>query len=272
MPNALMPSAQTQKAMMPQWGRLLAKAGRGGDTMLAHINRNEAKLLAARGGAWTINPKTGLPEFNVGGGSAEGGRDTAGPGGGGGGDGGGGGSGGAKGDSGEGNALASGPPGVAHGDTSGQSPASNAAGPQGPNAGNTFASGVGSETAVSRNVAQEEGLTPDAALQGARNLSTAVDRSYTSGAFSSLQNFAASLFGIKQNLVNQPFKSYADGLDRPSYGFDPAGLIGGVAGLALGAPGLGAVASLVSDKLGNPLERGLTANPSVGYGPHGAGL
>ena len=41
----------------------LASKGRYGDTMLAHINPEEAALLKARGGAGTINPQTGLPEF-----------------------------------------------------------------------------------------------------------------------------------------------------------------------------------------------------------------
>jgi hypothetical protein len=39
------------------------KAGRDGDTMLAHITPAEAALLKSRGGAGTINPKTGLPEY-----------------------------------------------------------------------------------------------------------------------------------------------------------------------------------------------------------------
>lgn len=42
---------------------LLASQGRGGDTMLAHINPEEAALLKAHGGSGTINPQTGLPEF-----------------------------------------------------------------------------------------------------------------------------------------------------------------------------------------------------------------
>jgi hypothetical protein len=41
----------------------LASKGRYGDTMLAHINPQEAALLKARGGSGTINPQTGLPEF-----------------------------------------------------------------------------------------------------------------------------------------------------------------------------------------------------------------
>lgn len=39
------------------------KAGRNGDTILAHINPLEAIMLKKAGGSGTINPKTGLPEF-----------------------------------------------------------------------------------------------------------------------------------------------------------------------------------------------------------------
>jgi len=41
----------------------LASKGRYGDTMLAHINPQEASLLQSMGGAGTINPQTGLREF-----------------------------------------------------------------------------------------------------------------------------------------------------------------------------------------------------------------
>jgi len=43
----------------------VANAGRGGDTMLAHITPEEAGVLKALGGAGTINPRTGLPEFFI---------------------------------------------------------------------------------------------------------------------------------------------------------------------------------------------------------------
>ena len=43
--------------------RTLASRGRYGDTMLAHISPREAAMLRARGGAGTINPATGLPQF-----------------------------------------------------------------------------------------------------------------------------------------------------------------------------------------------------------------
>ena len=41
----------------------LRSKGRGGDTILAHINPQEAALLKRMGGAGTLNPATGLPEF-----------------------------------------------------------------------------------------------------------------------------------------------------------------------------------------------------------------
>ena len=45
----------------------LASYGRDGDTMLAHINPQEAALLKKSGGSGTINPDTGLPEYRFGG-------------------------------------------------------------------------------------------------------------------------------------------------------------------------------------------------------------
>jgi hypothetical protein len=41
----------------------LAKKGRGGDSMLAHITPKEARMLKSAGGSGTINPDTGLLEF-----------------------------------------------------------------------------------------------------------------------------------------------------------------------------------------------------------------
>lgn len=41
----------------------LASKGRHGDTMLAHITPEEARMLKSMGGSGTINPDTGLPEF-----------------------------------------------------------------------------------------------------------------------------------------------------------------------------------------------------------------
>ena len=43
--------------------RQMRRAGRNGDTMLAHINPREAQMLKQAGGSGTINPSTGLPEY-----------------------------------------------------------------------------------------------------------------------------------------------------------------------------------------------------------------
>ena len=57
------PPMQLAAGGIAEAARMLAGQGRGGDTMLAHINKDEAKLLKRYGGAGTINPKTGLREF-----------------------------------------------------------------------------------------------------------------------------------------------------------------------------------------------------------------
>ena len=48
---------------MPNQLKNIASLGRYGDTMLAHINPQEAALLKSMGGAGTVNPQTGLREF-----------------------------------------------------------------------------------------------------------------------------------------------------------------------------------------------------------------
>jgi hypothetical protein len=49
-----------------QMAQRLQRMGNDGDTILAHINWREAALLKARGGAGTINPRTGLLQFDEG--------------------------------------------------------------------------------------------------------------------------------------------------------------------------------------------------------------
>jgi hypothetical protein len=46
--------------------RQLQAKGRGGDSILAHINPREAAMLRKAGGSGAINPNTGLPEFKFG--------------------------------------------------------------------------------------------------------------------------------------------------------------------------------------------------------------
>ena len=60
MPMEGMPMAHGGLADVTQY---LQSQGRGSDTMLAHINPEEAQLLKAFGGSGAINPNTGLPEF-----------------------------------------------------------------------------------------------------------------------------------------------------------------------------------------------------------------
>lgn len=55
--------AQGGIAELKPIARAMSEMGRGGDTMLAHINPAEARMLRVMGGSGTINPYTGLPEF-----------------------------------------------------------------------------------------------------------------------------------------------------------------------------------------------------------------
>ena len=48
---------------LPAMAQVIKKKGRGRDTVLAHITPEEAKLLKKRGGRGSINPDTGLLEF-----------------------------------------------------------------------------------------------------------------------------------------------------------------------------------------------------------------
>lgn len=49
---------------LPDMAKRLAAAGRGKDSILAHINPKEARLLKKHGGSGKINPKTGIMEFD----------------------------------------------------------------------------------------------------------------------------------------------------------------------------------------------------------------
>jgi hypothetical protein len=58
-----MPPQGFKRGGLAEVAQALASKGRGGDTILAHINPQEAALLKRMGGSGTINPATGLPEF-----------------------------------------------------------------------------------------------------------------------------------------------------------------------------------------------------------------
>lgn len=59
-------SAGFARGGLARAAKQLAAQGRGGDTMLAHINPREAEVLRRMGGAGTVNPNTGLHEFKGG--------------------------------------------------------------------------------------------------------------------------------------------------------------------------------------------------------------
>ena len=54
---------QALKTNLPALAQMLRAKGRGKDTMLAHITPKEAALLKRRGGSGSVNPDTGLPEY-----------------------------------------------------------------------------------------------------------------------------------------------------------------------------------------------------------------
>jgi hypothetical protein len=62
--SALPPPQGFAKGGLAGAAESLRQKGRYGDTVLAHINPQEAMMLKAMGGSGTINPATGLPEFN----------------------------------------------------------------------------------------------------------------------------------------------------------------------------------------------------------------
>jgi hypothetical protein len=66
-----------QPMLTPQMAsaaRNLAAMGSGRDNMLAHINPREAQILMQLGGKGNVNPRTGLPQFDDGGGDGSGGE------------------------------------------------------------------------------------------------------------------------------------------------------------------------------------------------------
>jgi hypothetical protein len=46
-----------------QLAEMIRRMGRGDDKILAHITPEEAAMLKEQGGSGTVNPMTGLPEF-----------------------------------------------------------------------------------------------------------------------------------------------------------------------------------------------------------------
>ena len=62
---AMQPPMQLAKGGIAEAARMVASHGRSGDTMLAHITKDEAALLKKHGGVGTRNPRTGLREYGL---------------------------------------------------------------------------------------------------------------------------------------------------------------------------------------------------------------
>lgn len=203
----------------------LQRQGRYGDTMLAHINPREAAMLKASGGSGTRNPKTGLLEFY---GGEYGGRD-------------------------EGDRASAAAEGGMSGHGTNSSPG-------------TGGRDEGDRGRAAAGFASGGTLGPGGfGRQSTANASAALNDFYNSGGGfgNTIGNAIAANFGFRErNPVTDP---NWNGGPNANWGFDPAGLVGGIAGMAIGAPGLGLVSDLASGALGRPGE--IAMGPSVFGGP-----
>jgi hypothetical protein len=216
----------------------LQRQGRYGDTMLAHINPREAAMLKAAGGSGTRNPKTGLVEFYDGDSrDGPGGIDGSG--------------GTAEGGFGGGNGVGSGGSDNSTGGAGGRD--------------------EGDRGRAAADFANPGGLGPGGfGRNSTANASAALNDFYnTGGGFGNkLGNALAANFGFRErNPVTDP---NWNGGPNAGWGFDPAGLAGGIAGMAMGVPGLGMVTDQISGALGRPGE--IAMGPSVFGEPSGPSM
>lgn len=79
-------------------------------------------------------------------------------------------------------------------------------------------------------------------------------------------NFAAGQLGLNERdpLYDKSFNPATD--NQANWGLDPAGLVGGAIGTAVGVPGLGFVADQISQYFDRPLDINLGANVLGGFG------
>lgn len=246
-------------------GSLVSGYGREGDSLVAHINPDEAALLKALGGAGSINPATGLLEFYSDAGNERSRKETGhnmDAGGRGKGKGGGKGKGaGAYSDAGYANRKETGYTAGAQGG-SGSSPK----GGQPP--------GVNSARQADDYVAKQMGMTPDQYDAATRGMAQDLHDQFGAGDsfLDRIANFFAGLFGFNEKKVNLDDPAAVQGMwdkavaaakagAKPGdpafdahWGFDPAVGLAGVGGLFAGIPGLGVVADIVSSALDRPLE------------------
>lgn len=266
-----------------------AAAGRGGDSILAHIGPQEAAVLKAMGGAGTANPTTGLPEFttaDVSPKGPEGGTSTLGGAGSaaeapGGQSGGGTNNGPGTGDLGGGGSTSTNPGidsrrtddqgfgTVSPKTTEGASGTTGGAGSDTQKSDQSIASTSGKGnlnllppgTSTTPNLdalaAAGTGLSSGDYVKAAANMGNAYAdyKDYSNSFAEDVGNFLASYAGFNEiNPTKQSIKNFVS-QDQADWGFDPAGLIGSVAATAAGVPvGGGLAADMISQALGRPLE------------------
>lgn len=209
----------------PTLAAVLAGQGRGGDSLVAHINPQEAQILHALGGKGDVNPKTGLLEFDPSG-------SSGGPNG-----------------------------GSAGGDGNNGNNGGGGGGYNGQGRGASMAPGGG---LVGGDLANDGSTRPGESAFHAANAD------YNG-------SILGHVFGATPTLTNSA--SYADGTWHT--GFNPGSVIGGIAGTAMGLPGLGLLTGGAYKALGGsdvvvggpgaPATEGMARNAGV-VGANGANM
>ncbi|HEY2111208.1 MAG TPA: hypothetical protein VGH25_05700, partial [Dongiaceae bacterium] len=251
--NRFQPGPQGSMANRPDYfGRLrgqiqqaVASQGRGGDTQLAHLSPSAMGALRRRGGAGTTNPETGLPEFFGGGyGHASGDTNAGGAG--------------SLGDSGGYDAAGNSLSGGALRDVTGMGSGVLGDLNDAISGANIGPGAVLGHLEGSPTVSGGGNLGLPGGASGAYNSKAALEAKdpITSAALANqadyanvgnslldrIGNFAASQLGFNEiDPTTMDQKALAAGTvpqTQADWGFDPAGLIGGAAGTALGVPGL----------------------------------
>ncbi|MBK8157991.1 MAG: tape measure protein [Rhodospirillaceae bacterium] len=224
-------------------GQLVNRYHTNGDTMVAHINDNEAKILKAFGGSGTVNPMTGLLQFG-GGGGAMNGKDGSGVGG----------------HTGGGMHDSTKDGGQANRDSVGGGIGSNK---NGPTDLNSMMSGTESLAKVKEK--NKQAVNDNEAYRDYAGVGDTI--------LDQIGNFFAGLLGFNEiNPYDQSKNLPSSNPNAPSntgqasWGFDPVGAIVGAIGMGLGFPGLGLIADQISSALGRPFEMNLGPDVLGGTG------
>lgn len=215
-----------------------ANKGRHGDTLLAHINPHEARLLASLGGSGTINPKTGLLEFWEDGGGA---GNSAGS---------------NSGNQGNGNGGGGMGGNSNGGDRGGISGGDTRADPGAPGGGNSYGADSGGYNGQGRGAGGfgltggDLGLSPQGTTQTGESAFQSASAAYKSRTLG--DRILSGLEGIVGFGDVQPSLTDSASYSMGTYhsGFNPGAVLGGLAGLGFGVPGLGMLGGLAYHAFG----------------------